>query len=178
MRPRKSESIRRTAYHEAGHALILLSRNEPFVSIWVRRDLDEPLHPQVSKEMRDRVADIQDFDLAGCVNMIPGGYKTKFDWVMELTMAGIAGAWIARGEVNAPQLTKANERQDDVAWARSFGKRHGKKQTKATLQAALWRAWQRLRVYSKQHRALAETLIERGSMTYAEAVEIFEANNV
>lgn len=171
MKSRTPDEIKRTAWHEAGHVTIMLSLGEEFISVWVRRDLDESLHPDVGE--RTRIAFENGVNLWGCVNTT--STPIKLQKCLRVMMGGIAGVWILSGCATAPVLTERNMKTDDVKQVKTLIKKF--KLPRTTLRETLWNAWHLLRHHSRAHRAIAEALIERGSLTYAETKEIFQGKN-
>jgi hypothetical protein len=173
------KEIKLVAWHEAGHTTHALATGMPFHGVWVRRDsdercpLDESSHPSLK---RDKVRGALLVDRNALVN----------DYTfIDNCMAGLAGERIMRKTKTAGKVTfyaYLTGCASDIDGATERIKEHNADPRSKFqlldkyLDIALGTAWRTLKKHSKVHKAIAETLIERGYLSYAECEKLYEEN--
>ena len=192
MAKRSKKIIRKSAWHEAGHAThclatidrtTLIEYGHPaFKGIWVSRDTDEESPVCANTYFNDREAER---GAAGAV--LSTGKQIFCNDRTEIAnlMAGLAGERILRGTKTAGRATTYaffSGCMNDFVAAEAVVKRHNNNPAakfvwlsgRKTMDFGLQNAWETLRRYHEVHRRIAEHLIQHGYMRYEEAKALWE----
>jgi hypothetical protein len=174
-RPKKD--IRKTAWHEAGHAVHALEIGMPFEGVWVKLDSDEATPSGLAERMNAGDKPM------GAVLRSPGDIYNVSDYdLIANCMAGLAGERIMRGTKRAGMFTLLAYLSGcamDWEAAKSYAEQHnadGRSKFNIDINRyihiALERAWMLLKECSRAHKAVADALIERGYLSHEECLRI------
>jgi len=176
-RPRKN--VRKTAWHEAGHAVHALEVGMPFAGVWVRLDSDEVPPGGLADRLDAGVTPM------GAVLRVEEPIYNVSDYdLIANCMAGLAGERILRGTKTAGKFTPlaySSGCAGDWAAAKSYIEQHNAEGKSKFLyldrivNRAVESAWKLLKECSRAHKAVAEALIERGYLSHEECLRIAKA---
>lgn len=174
----KSE-IRKTAWHEAGHAVAYMVHGLDFDAVWVRRSETEPT-PATGIAFERKIFIDAYKDLGGAV-FCEADHVADGSVLVECRMAGLAGERVLRRTKTAGRITQENmfggcrsDIQKSLEIVRNCNERYGSDIDEVdAVKLGLEMAWETLRYWEPALRELAEALIERGFVTGQEAREMF-----